>query len=170
MVIFVISLQDTDLVADGKRLADEFTNDGSKNSTASNAVTGAESKLVKGILSRQAEQDAAAAALLQKNNDANDESKSSASDDTKGSGIRIGKLRKTGDKKSALTSSVNGPATSTLPNHQSTFSESDIERLRSATQVLVQHTGPLGTCMDFIQEDVSLMTAELHKWEAECRR
>ena len=30
--------------------------------------------------------------------------------------------------------------------------------------------GPLGTCMDFIQEDISLMTTELHRWEEECRR
>jgi len=50
------------------------------------------------------------------------------------------------------------------------MAEGDIERLRSAIQVLVQHTGPLGTCMDYIQEDVGLMTAELHKWEDECRK
>jgi hypothetical protein len=38
------------------------------------------------------------------------------------------------------------------------FGEGDMERLRAAIQVLVQHTGPLGTCMDYIQEDISLMT------------
>lgn len=42
--------------------------------------------------------------------------------------------------------------------------------MRSAIQSLVQQTGPLGTCMDFIQEDISLMNAELHKWEEECRK
>ncbi len=42
--------------------------------------------------------------------------------------------------------------------------------MRSSIQLLVQHTGPLGTCMDYIQEDVSLMTAELHRWEEDCRR
>lgn len=48
--------------------------------------------------------------------------------------------------------------------------ENDLEKMRSSIQVLVQHTGPLGTCMDYIQEDVSLMTAELHRWEEECRK
>ena len=43
-------------------------------------------------------------------------------------------------------------------------------RLRAAIQVLVQHTGPLGTCMDYVQEDISLMTGELHKWGEECRK
>lgn len=50
------------------------------------------------------------------------------------------------------------------------FGESDLEKMRSSIQLLVQHTGPLGTCMDYIQEDVSLMTAELHRWEEDCRR
>lgn len=52
----------------------------------------------------------------------------------------------------------------------SALAEGDIDRMRSAIQALVQHTGPLGTCMDFIQEDVGLMSAELHKWEEECRK
>ena len=47
---------------------------------------------------------------------------------------------------------------------------SDIERLRGAIQSLVQHTGPLGTCMDFIHEDVGLMASELNRWEEECRK
>jgi hypothetical protein len=42
--------------------------------------------------------------------------------------------------------------------------------LRKAVQVLVQHTGPLGTCMDYVQEDVGFMTAELHRWEEECQK
>ena len=50
------------------------------------------------------------------------------------------------------------------------FGETDLEKMRSSIQLLVQHTGPLGTCMDYIQEDVSLMTAELHKWEEDCRK
>jgi hypothetical protein len=37
-------------------------------------------------------------------------------------------------------------------------------------QVLVKHTGPLGSCMDFIQEDIGLMTTELRKWESEGRK
>jgi hypothetical protein len=50
------------------------------------------------------------------------------------------------------------------------FGETDLEKLRSSIQLLVQHTGPLGTCMDYIQEDISLMTAELHRWEEDCRK
>lgn len=46
----------------------------------------------------------------------------------------------------------------------------DIERLRKAVQSLVQHTGPLGSCMDYVQEDVSIMASELHRWEEECRK
>jgi len=51
-----------------------------------------------------------------------------------------------------------------------TYAEGDLEKMRASIQALVQQTGPLGTCMDFIQEDISLMTSELHKWEEECRR
>ena len=46
----------------------------------------------------------------------------------------------------------------------------DIDRIRTAIQTLVQHTGPLGTCMDFIHEDVGLMASELNRWEEECRK
>ncbi len=75
-----------------------------------------------------------------------------------GSGIRLGKLRKTGiDKKGGSSAAA-------------TFAEGDLEKMRSAIQSLVQQTGPLGTCMDFIQEDISSMNAELHKWEEECRK
>jgi hypothetical protein len=42
--------------------------------------------------------------------------------------------------------------------------------MRGAIQALVQQTGPLGTCLDFIQEDIGMMSSELHKWEEECRR
>lgn len=63
--------------------------------------------------------------------------------------------------------------TSVSPNDRnapSTVPESNLEKMRASIQVLVQHTGPLGTCMDYIQEDISLMTSELHKWEEECRK
>lgn len=76
-----------------------------------------------------------------------------------GSGIRLGRLRKTGMEKK-------GPGTSSTTN----FAEGDLERIRASIQSLVQQTGPLGTCMDFIQEDISLMTSELHRWEEECRK
>lgn len=52
----------------------------------------------------------------------------------------------------------------------SAIGEGDLEKIRASIQALVQQTGPMGVCMDFIQEDISLMTAELHKWEEECTR
>lgn len=108
-----------------------------------------QSKLVKDILSRQAEQEASRA-----KKDDKAEAKPDP-DDTKAgsSGIRLGKLRKTGTDKKAGGNLV-GPG--------------DMEKLRATIQVLVQQTGPLGSCMDFIQEDVGVMTAELRKWEEDC--
>ena len=115
-----------------------------------------QSKLVQDIMSRQAEQEAAAKSKANRGQNI-EEDKEDKSENTKTGGIRLGKLRKTGlDKKG---SSGKGVSTG-----------SDIERLRKAVQVLVQHTGPLGTCMDYIQEDVSIMTTELHRWEEECRK
>lgn len=66
------------------------------------------------------------------------------------------------DKKSSAGSAAVGAAVIT--------GTSDIDRIRKAVQVLVQHTGPLGTCMDYIQEDITLMTSELHRWEEECQK
>ena len=107
-----------------------------------------QSKLVKDIMSRQAEQEA------QSRGKADDPQTKSEQEEAKGSsGIRLGRLKKTGtDKKSAMS----GPG--------------DMEKLRSTIQLLVQHTGPLGNCMDFIQEDVGVMTSEMRKWEEDCVR
>ena len=111
------------------------------------------SKLVKDILSLQAEQEAASRTI---------EVDDKAGDDNKG-GIRLrGGIRKAGTDKKGISASTSSGTSS--------FGEIDIERIRVAVQILVQHTGPLGSCMDYIQEDVGLMTAELHKWEDECRR
>ena len=116
-----------------------------------------QSKLVQDIMSRQAEQEAAAKVNSNRGNDMSDD-KEEKSENTKTGGVRLNRLRKTGfDKKG----SSSGKGVS---------SGSDIERLRKAVQVLVQHTGPLGTCMDYIQEDVSIMTTELHRWEEDCRK
>ena len=106
-------------------------------------------------MSRQAEQEVARR-LGSEQKEAADESKKE--EDVRG--IRIGKLRKTGTDK-------NGKSAGSVTAN---FGEGDMERLRSAIQVLVQHTGPLGTCMDYVQEDISLMTGELHKWGEECRK
>lgn len=105
-----------------------------------------QSKLVKDIMSRQAEQEA-------QSRKADDQTKSEQEEAKSSSGIRLGRLKKTGtDKKGA----VSGPG--------------DMEKLRSTIQQLVQHTGPLGNCMDFIQEDVGVMTSEMRKWEEDCVR
>jgi Microtubule-binding protein MIP-T3 C-terminal region len=119
------------------------------------APTEIQSKLVKDIMSRQAEQEAARKASNEQK-EAADESK--REEDVRG--IRIGKLRKTGAEKGGK-----GPVTV-----GTNFGDGDMERLRLAIQVLVQHTGPLGTCMDYVQEDISLMTGELQKWGEECRK
>ena len=59
---------------------------------------------------------------------------------------------------------------SSNPAPSVSFGEGDLERMRGSIQALVQQTGPLGAVMDFLQEDLSLMNAELHKWEEEARR
>ena len=107
-----------------------------------------QSKLVKDIMSRQAEQEAQSRTKTD-----DPQAKSDQEEAKSSSGIRLGRLKKTGtDKKS----SVSDPG--------------DMEKLRSTIQLLVQHTGPLGNCMDFIQEDVGVMTSEMRKWEEDCVR
>ncbi len=142
---------DDDDIADesDQRLADDVRAD--KKGAAS---TGAdpESKLVRDILGRQAEQEAA------RNPNANRRQDEEKAEEPSGGGIRLGRLRKTGVEKKG-TSDV-GP----------TLTEGDFERLRASIQTLVQHTGPLGGCLDYIQEDIGLMTTELRKWEDECRK
>jgi len=132
-----------------RRLADDVRADGKAGSQAD-----PESKLVRDILGRQAEQEAA------RNPQSNRrEEDTKASDDAApAGGIRLGRLRKTGmEKKGSNTD---------LPQ----LGEGDLERLRQSIQTLVQHTGPLGGCLDYLQEDVGLMTTELRKWEDECRK
>jgi chromosome segregation ATPase len=60
--------------------------------------------------------------------------------------------------------------TALLAASTAVFADGDFERLRAAIQSLVQHTGPLGSCLDFLQEDVGLMTSELRRWEDEARK
>eukprot|EP01038_Epipyxis_sp_PR26KG_P008130 gene8130-11008_t len=119
-----------------------------------------QSKLVKDIMSRQTEQEVAGRGTNK--NEPVEETKSSPTNDTNsGSGIRLGKLRKTGiEKKQTGKDGTNNLATT----------ENDLEKMRKSIQILVQHTGPLGTCMDYIQEDIKMMSDELRKWEEECTR
>ena len=141
---------DDDEIPDETRLADDVAE-------TKGAQGDPQSKLVKDILGRQAEQEAArhGGGSSQAADAAGEEAK--GADETKG-GIRLGRLRKTGvEKKGSISTTA-------------VLAEGDIERLRAAVQVLVQHTGPLGSCLDFLQEDVGLMTAELRRWEEEARR
>lgn len=142
---------DDDVVPEEKRLADEVK------AEAKGGAGGPQSKLVQDILGRQAEQEAARKTGAAVPEAAVEETKG---EDGSGGGIRISRLRKTGADKGKS-------APGTTPG---TFNDGDMDRLRGAIQVLVQHTGPLGTCMDYVQEDISLMTAELQRWEEECRR
>ncbi len=43
----------------------------------------------------------------------------------------------------------------------------EIERLRSSIQTVCRSTLPLGKIMDYIQEDMDAMQAELHTWRRE---
>jgi len=156
------------------RLVDEFR---AADNKATDSSSGAQSKLVQNIMSRQVEQEAASRNKVT----------IEAAEETKGGneqtqqqptgGIRLNRMRgsskTTNDKNSSSSSTTANQAAgvgSGMAQQQSSFAEGDIEKMRTAIQSLVQQTGPLGTCLDFIQEDISLMNAELHKWEEECRR
>jgi len=43
----------------------------------------------------------------------------------------------------------------------------EIERLRSSIQMVCRSSLPLGKIMDYIQEDMDAMQAELHAWRRE---
>jgi hypothetical protein len=149
-----------DAVDEGGRLADEHPADGAK----ADDTAAAESKLVKDIRARQAEQEA----MKQTEPDAGpaeakggsgtvieNESTSAA---PQPSGIRMGRLKKT-KSSSGVASTTSGPV-----------GAEEMEKLRRNVQTLVKHTGPLGACLDYIQEDIGLMTGELHRWEEEGRK
>jgi hypothetical protein len=63
----------------------------------------------------------------------------------------MGKLRKTGKERKGATSESDTGSSSSATQSSTALGISDIERMRSSIQLLVQHTGPLGTCMDYIQ-------------------
>jgi hypothetical protein len=70
------------------------------------------------------------------------------------SGIRLGRLKKSG---------VGGSS-------GSKYSDGDVTNLRASIQVLCQSTAPLGRCMDYVHEDLTMMAAETEKWKAEFER
>jgi len=43
----------------------------------------------------------------------------------------------------------------------------EVDKIRSAIQLLCQSTNPLGKCMDYVREDLNAMAKELEKWRAE---
>jgi TRAF3-interacting protein 1 len=143
----------------GSRLVDELRADSKNDDTNANNP---QSKLVQNIISRQVEQEAAAGG---KNKDSKAAASPIETEDSKqsdaGGGIRLSRLRKPGTDKKGKDGATPVPTS---------IGEGDLEKMRQAIQSLVQQTGPLGTCLDFIQEDISLMSGELHKWEEECRR
>lgn len=104
---------------------------------------GAQSKLVKDILKEQ-QAGAAAGAGDKEADDAKKE----------GTGIRLGRLKKTGADK----------------NKNFGLTDADLEQLRAAIQVLCASTNPLGKCMDYVHEDLGLMNCELEKWQSDARK
>ena len=161
---------DEDDVPPESRLTDATLAE-SKSGNDGNAA-GPQSKIVKDIMSRQAEQEAAAKGVESQEKDVPEDASAKAAPDA-GGGIRIGRLRKTGTDKGKASGALDakGVSSSALQGGGgSAMGASDIERLREAIQSLVQHTGPLGTCMDFIHEDVGLMASEFNRWEEECRK
>lgn len=139
---------------DTKRLADELK----EHHDSKNADSGAQSKIVQDIQNRRMEQEALARGTAGVNDDVVPVP-SDVADEKPSRGIRIGSLKKTGLDKKGGPGGSGGSSSST-----------DIEKMRNCIQLLVKCTGPLGSCMDFIQEDISLMNNELKKWEEESRK
>lgn len=163
----LIEGQDDDDIPDESniRLADDFNRADSKDIPSGNPADAGQSKLVKDILSRQVEQSAQS------------DSKGGDNKDTQAvpnsGGIRLMRNKQLGGKggearPNNLNNSNHSQTTGAAGTN--TTNEADMERLRSSIQSLVQQTGPLGTCMDFIQEDLDTMTSELRKWEDEGKK
>jgi TRAF3-interacting protein 1 len=73
-------------------------------------------------------------------------------DDSKG--IRLGRIKKSADGAKAKKG-------------MSSWSEQDIDALRTSVQRLCQSTNPLGKCMDFVHEDLTAMSKEYERWQQE---
>lgn len=109
---------------------------------AASADAAAVGKHTRDILDNEAKADAAKGA--------DDGGGSSSTTASSASGIKMGRIKKTGDK--------------------SAFSQLDVEKLRSAIQRLCQSTNPLGKCMDYVNEDMDVMKSELQQWKTEAKR
>ena len=60
----------------------------------------------------------------------------------------MGRLRKTGLDKKGGSGTVEGGGSGAAV---------DLEKMRKSIQKLVQHTGPLGACMDYVQEVLNIL-------------
>lgn len=76
-------------------------------------------------------------------------------------GIRLGRIKKTAEL------GKSGAGGSGAKKSMSSWSEQDIEALRSSVQRLCMATNPLGKCMDFVHEDLGAMAKEHEKWTQE---
>eukprot|EP00639_Heterosigma_akashiwo_P021269 CAMPEP_0206406752 /NCGR_PEP_ID=MMETSP0294-20121207/30018_1 /ASSEMBLY_ACC=CAM_ASM_000327 /TAXON_ID=39354 /ORGANISM="Heterosigma akashiwo, Strain CCMP2393" /LENGTH=260 /DNA_ID=CAMNT_0053865635 /DNA_START=1 /DNA_END=783 /DNA_ORIENTATION=+ len=76
-----------------------------------------------------------------------------------GGGIRMGRIKKKGKAGGAAAAARGGG-----------YSEGEVERLRAGVQLLCQSANPLGKCMDYVTEDLTMMSTELERWAADHRR
>eukprot|EP00752_Nemacystus_decipiens_P005989 g5408.t1 len=91
------------------------------------------------------------------------EAKGSASGSA-GGGIRMGRLRGAGQRSSS--SSAGGSKVAGGGGGATGYGDADVAKLKEAIQTLCQSTHPLGKCMDFVHEDLSLMSQEMDRWRA----
>ncbi|CBJ27366.1 conserved unknown protein [Ectocarpus siliculosus] len=92
-----------------------------------------------------------------------------------GGGIRMGRLGGVGRRNSGSLSSTAATAATAAGGGSklaggggggSGYGDADVAKLKDAIQTLCQSTHPLGKCMDFVHEDLSLMSQEMDRWRA----
>jgi len=137
------------VMMDGQDDSDDSEGE-NENVTSSNTLrgetdnSGFKSKLVRDILDEE-----------QKESSQQNEEEAKASESTsKTGGITLGKIGrglKVGGSKTASGAI-------------------DVDKVRNAIQQLCQSTNPLGKCMDFVHDDLSIMAKELEKWKSEYRK
>ncbi|CAM9310455.1 unnamed protein product, partial [Laminaria digitata] len=90
--------------------------------------------------------------------------------DTKGTpeggGIRMGRLRGAGRTSGSPSLSEKPRGSTGAGGGGGGYGDGDVAKLKEAIQTLCQSTHPLGKCMDFVHEDMSLMSQEMDRWKA----
>ncbi|CAM9793647.1 unnamed protein product [Ascophyllum nodosum] len=86
-----------------------------------------------------------------------------------GSGIRMGRLR--GPRASSLSALAASTVAKAGASRSASvggggYGDADVAKLMDAIQMLCQSTHPLGKCLDFVHEDLSLMSQEMDHWKA----